>query len=147
MDDLGQQRNQGLESRLEPFQLAKPFDDEFLGIEIYWIAVFASPSVDIVQESKSILIKDENMEPPPTLGIRFLTIDEPMPMLNQDAAEPIAEVIEHPLLSTTIFGHRPPVAGLEIGACRRHLGGEPDGAEVRQQVSDEGLKVAHGAGI
>ena len=84
------------------------------------------------------------MEPPPTLGIRFPTIDEQMPMQDQDAAEPIAEVIEHPLLGTTCFGHRPPVAGLDIGAYRRHLGGEPDGAEVCQQVSDEGLNVAHG---
>ena len=87
------------------------------------------------------------MEPPPTLGIGFLTIDEPMPMLAQDAAEPIAEVIEHSLFITASLGHRPPVGRLEIGARRERLGREPDGAEVRQQVSDEGLKVAHGAGI
>ena len=87
------------------------------------------------------------MESPPAFGIGFLTIDEPMPMLDQDAAEPIAEVIEHPLLGTMSLGHRPPVAGLEIGTCRGHLGGEPDGAEVRQQVSDEGLKIGHSAGI
>ena len=87
------------------------------------------------------------MEPPPAFGIGFLTIDEPMPMLDQDAAEPIAEVIEHSLFTTASLGYRPPVERLEIGVRRKCLGREPDGAEVRQQVSDEGLKVAHGAGI
>ena len=60
---------------------AKPFDDEFLGIEIHRIAGFASPAVDTIQERQSILIEDENMEPPPAIRIRFLTIDEPMAML------------------------------------------------------------------
>ena len=87
------------------------------------------------------------MEPPPPLGVGFLTIDEPVPMLAQDAAEPIAEVIEHSLFITARLGHRPPVAGLEIGTRRGHLGGEPDGVEVRQQVSGKGLRIGHSAGI
>ena len=81
------------------------------------------------------------MEPPPAFGIRFLIIDEPMPMLDQDAAEPIAEVIEHPFLGSTSLGHCPPVGRFEIG----RLGREPDGAEVCQQMSGDGLKVAHGS--
>ena len=43
----------------------------------------------------------------PPSGSGFLTIDEPVPMLAQDAAEPIAEVIEHSLFITASLGHRP----------------------------------------
>jgi hypothetical protein len=139
MHDVGQ----GLQSWLEPFQLAKPFYDEFLGIEIDRIAAFASPSVDTIQERQSILIKDENMKPPPAIRIGFLTINEPMAMLVQDTTDAIAEVIEHPFLGSTSLGHRPPISRFEIGAHRKRLGREPDGAEVCQQVSGQGLKVAH----
>ena len=38
--------------------LAKPFDDEFLRVEVYWIAGFASPAVDTIQERQSALIED-----------------------------------------------------------------------------------------
>ena len=74
----------GLQSWLEPFQLAKPFDDEFLWIEVHRIAWLGSPAVDTIDKRQSILIRDENMEPPPAFGIGFLTIDEPMAMLDQD---------------------------------------------------------------
>ena len=92
--------NWGLQSRLEP-QLAKPFDDEFLGIEVYRFAGFALPAVDTIKERQRILIKDENMEPPSTFWIVFRTLDEPMVMLVQRPAEAIAEVVEHPLLGST----------------------------------------------
>ena len=58
------------------FPLAKPLDREFLGIEVHGIAGLASPSVDTIQERQSVLIEDENLEPPPTLGVGFLTIDK-----------------------------------------------------------------------
>ena len=112
--------NWGLQSRLEP-QLAKPFDDEFLGIEVYRFAGFALPAVDTIKERQRILIKDENMEPPSTFWIVFRTLDEPMVMLGQRPAEAIAEVVEHPLLGSTSFGHRPPVRRLAIGLHRKRL--------------------------
>ena len=104
-------KEEGLQSWLEPFRLAKPFDDEFLGIEIHRIAGFASPAVNTIKERQSILIKGEDMEPPPAFRIGFLTIDEPFRCsLGHDGA--IAEVIEHPFLGTMSLGHRPPVSRL-----------------------------------
>ena len=71
-------KEQGLQSWLKPFRLAKPFDDEFLGIEIHRIAGFASPAVNTIKERQRILIKGEDMKPPPAIRIGFLTINESM---------------------------------------------------------------------
>lgn len=87
------------------------------------------------------------MEPPPAIGIRFLTIEEPMAILVQDATDAIAKVVEHPFLFTTSFGDCPPFGRFEIGAHRKRSGRLPDGAEVSQQVSGQGISVAHGARI
>ena len=71
-----------LRSWLEPhFQLAEPFYDECLGIEVHRIARVASHAVDIFKERQCILFKGEDMESPSAFGIRFLIIDEPMVML------------------------------------------------------------------
>ena len=72
---------EGLQSWREPFQLAQPLNDEFLGIDVHRIAGFASPAVDTTQERQNILIEDENVKPPPAFGIGFMTIDELMLML------------------------------------------------------------------
>ena len=74
-------------------------------------------------------------------------IDEPMAMLDQDAAEPITKVIDHPLFGAASLGHRPPIGSFGIGSSGQRAGRKPDGAEIGQQAVGKGLDVAHGAGI
>jgi hypothetical protein len=69
-DGFPSDRESGLQSLLEPFQFSKPFDDEFLGVEVHRIAGFASRAADTIQEHQSILVEDEYMQPPPTFGSR-----------------------------------------------------------------------------
>ena len=121
-------------------QPTEMLSDELLGIEIHGVTWTALAIGDIGQDGQSVIVGDEEMQPPPAFWVRLQMMKKPMvAVLDQFSANMAAVGINCQTLGTPCLGYFQPVSVCRDGLRQTVLGyGEPDGPKVGQKGGGKG---------
>ena len=130
-----------LEIWVHAVQPAEVFGDELLGIEIHWITWTALALSDIGKDGQSVIVGDEEMQPPPAFWVRLQMVEKPMvALLDQFSAKAVAVGFGCTTTGSPHL-HLLEPRGSRVGARSGTILGRrnPDGPKVVQKAGGKGL--------